>query len=35
RHRSINNAFTHLMAALAQFIINPIKINNYKYLDMK
>ena len=35
RHRSINNAFTHLMAALAQFIISPIKINNYKYLDMK
>jgi hypothetical protein len=35
RHRSINNAFTHLMAALAQFIISPIKINNYKYLEFK
>ncbi|AEE87938.1 hypothetical protein FNFX1_1553 [Francisella cf. novicida Fx1] len=35
RHRSINNAFTHLMAVLAQFIINPIKINNYKYLNIK
>lgn len=35
RHRSINNAFTHLMAALAQFIISPIKINNSKKLAMK
>ena len=35
RDRSVNNAFTHLMAALAQLIISPIKINNYKYLDMK
>ncbi len=35
RHRSINNPFTHFMAALAQFIINPIKINNSKSLSMK
>ena len=35
RHRSINNAFTHLVAALAQFIISPIKINNFKGLNMK
>ncbi|MDE4996955.1 IS982 family transposase, partial [Francisella tularensis subsp. holarctica] len=32
---SINNPFTHFMAALAQFIINPIKINNSKSLSMK
>ena len=35
RHRSINNAFTHLMAALAQFVISPIKINNSTKLAMK
>ena len=33
RHRSILNAMTHLMAALAAYVINPLKLSAIKWLN--
>jgi hypothetical protein len=32
RHRSLVNAFTHLMAALAAYVIEPLKLSAIKLL---
>ncbi len=35
RHRSVLNAMTHLMAALAAYTIEPLKLSAFKLLDKK
>lgn len=35
RHRSISNAMTHLMAALAAYTIEPLKLSAFKLLEQQ